>query len=181
MKVPLDKCLLKRLYYIVLILSCNIVVGHYLYMCLLFLGGGWASDPVSPRGPSETDQQPERRAGQQGETHHWAAGVSEHAHSKSLRPIGHNDDTWNNCYFVVRFCLTMSVSVFLQSEPRDRAGAEASEGGTREAQVHRPGEESQAARAHVRKHPSSCHRTHTINIHTLSFVLSWFPCINEEK
>ncbi len=33
------------------------------------------AEPVSQRDPPETDQQPERRAGQQGETHHGAAGV----------------------------------------------------------------------------------------------------------
>lgn len=38
-------------------------------------GCGGEADPVSQRDPSETDQQPERRAGHQGETHHRASGV----------------------------------------------------------------------------------------------------------
>lgn len=37
-----------------------------------------------------------------------------------------------------------------QSEPEDHAGAGEAQSGAREAQIHRPGEEPQAARAHVR-------------------------------
>lgn len=38
---------------------------------------------------------------------------------------------------------------FHQSEPEDHAGAGEAQSGAREAEIHRPGEEPQAARAHV--------------------------------
>lgn len=38
-------------------------------------GSGGEADPLPSWSSSEADQQPERRAGQQGETHHRAAGV----------------------------------------------------------------------------------------------------------
>lgn len=38
-------------------------------------GGGGEADPLPPWSSPEADQQPEGRAGQQGEAHHRAAGV----------------------------------------------------------------------------------------------------------
>lgn len=49
-------------------------------------GSGGEADPLSPRGSSQADQQPERRAGQQGEAHHRPAGVR--LNSPSAAPTG---------------------------------------------------------------------------------------------
>lgn len=106
-------------------------------------GSGGEADPLSPRSSSQADQQPEGRAGQQGETHHRPAGVRLKLNSsRSNRKIPLPD-------LPLSYSGGFKPTFLFQPEPEAHAGAGEAPGGAREAQIGRPGEESQAARAHV--------------------------------
>lgn len=96
------------------------------------------ADPVPQGNPSETNQQPEGRAGPEGEGHHRAAGV-----------IKKNNFTHWFCANLADVQLDGVTPFFAQREPEDRSGAGETEGGAREAEGGGPGEEPPAARAHV--------------------------------